>query len=166
MKHRIRWTVLFGFDIIFIAITILAAELFYPSFGQSYSGRYFDGEEIVLILVAAIYMNHAFFGIHSIEFSESSIHLKGFHFRAAGNNPFHKKTVSIKYEDIYRIKAISLPVIGIIRVKFKANHFRKEFSFSCLYTKHKKLFIELSKNVKRANPDALINKKADIYTEL
>lgn len=162
MKHRIRYFVLFGLDALFIVLTLFTGYLCYPSFGRI-AGRYQEGFELVIFLTMAIFLNHAFLGIHKIVFSESHITLSGFHFSSAGNKSFHEKSFIIKYENIYKITAIRIPIFGVIRISFCANHFRKKFSFSCLYSHHRKLFRELCTNVRQTNPDAMIDKKLSDY---
>ncbi|MBR3767457.1 MAG: hypothetical protein IKL10_04350 [Clostridia bacterium] len=163
MKHRIRWLVLIGVDIVLIAIAIIIAELFYPTFGQLYGSRYV-GYELTFLLAVVLFLFHAFFGIHKVELSDSSMKLTGFQIQAVGKD-LHKKTIVIPYKDVYQIKAVSLPLFGVIRIKLKSNHFRKEFSFSCLYTKHKKLFETLCQNVRHSNPNALIDEKLNIFID-
>lgn len=163
MKSRIRWSVIALTDISAVIIMMLLGDLLYPEFGRTHYGKHgFEGKELFYLFVIAILLYHLFFTIRKIELTPIAIKLRGF---ASSSYSLHKNTIPIAYEDIYSIKALRVPIFGVIRISFRTNHFRKNFSISCIYTKHKKVFEELCKNVKAANPDAFIDKRLHKFTE-
>ena len=70
---------------------------------------------------------------------------------------------AVRYEDIYSIEAVRIPLIGLWAVKIGAKNLPEKIRLSRNFRKENLMFSEIIKRVKQNNPDAYIDGKLSKY---
>ena len=147
--HKIRLSVILLIDAISLLLISTCGILFIPDFGQTVPGGHRpEGLHLMGLWVLIFILNHCFFALRKIEFKKSSLWLYGFDFKKNVKNT-NDRTIMVAYKDIYEIKALRLPLFGTVRIRIRANHIRRSFTFSPIYTRHKQLFSQLCLKVEQ-----------------
>lgn len=94
---------------------------------------------------------------------DEHIHFNSFRFKKLKIK--RSSEFAVRYEDIYCLEAVKIPLIGLWAVKIGAKNLPEKIRLSRNFRKENIMFSEIIKRVKENNPDAFIDRKLNKYFE-
>ena len=96
-----------------------------------------------------------------VELTDSCVRFNSFRFKKIKLK--NSVAFAVRYEDIYSIEAVRIPLIGLWAVKIGAKNLPEKIRLSRNFRKENLMFSEIIKRVKQNNPDAYIDGKLSKY---
>ncbi len=92
---------------------------------------------------------------------DEHIHFNSFRFKKLKLK--RSSEFAVRYEDIYSIEAVRIPLIGLWAVKIGAKNLPEKIRLSRNFRKENLMFSEIIKRAKQNNPDAYIDRNLSKY---
>lgn len=140
MKYRYKTVLLI---VVWIIAIIFTAYILYIYVLNSENYNPFTDKHqrtaLAFPLLIALYLS-----ILTDGYMKKSVTIEDKYFHFNNFKLFQKRTpinsLNIRYEDIYSIEAKTLPIIGVVKITIRANHYPKKIVLSCFMQRHLELF--------------------------
>ena len=99
-----------------------------------------------------------------VELFDTYIRFNSFRFKKIRLNK-NSSEFAVRYEDIYSVEAVRVPLIGLWAVKIGAKNLPEKIRLSRNFRRENLMYTEILKRVKESNPDVYIDEKLNRYLD-